>query len=371
VTEKYLGESTGKLGYGFRRLPTKEDGSFDQEPLIKMVDAFLAAGFTYFDTAYVYPGSEEALREVLVKRLPRDSFTIATKMPMFQVNSPEDMQATFDTSRARLGVDYIDFYLMHGLNRELCEKMEQIGGWDFVKKCKEDGKVKHYGFSFHSTPEDLDFILTRHPDAEFVLLQINYLDWDNEEVQSRRLYETARRHNKPILIMEPVKGGLLAGSGSRMQKLLRDANPDVSEASWAIRFAASLDGLIAVLSGMGNMEQLEDNIHTIQNLKPLTSAESAILREAVALINSIPQIPCTGCKYCVENCPQQINIPPLIRLYNEYLLYEQKNTSGFPYEMATEGGRTPSTCLACRVCETHCPQHIEISELMRKMADIF
>jgi predicted aldo/keto reductase-like oxidoreductase len=371
MADSYLGETIGKLGYGFMRLPTKTDGSFDLEPMKKMVDVFLGAGFTYFDTAYVYPGSEEALRETVVKRHPRGSFTITTKMPLFLVDTPEDMLSTFNTSLDRLGVDFLDFYLLHGLGLKLNEKIEKLGAWDFVKKLKAEGRIRHYGFSFHDTPEALDTLLTRHPDAEFVQLQINYLDWENPGVRSRELFETARRHNKPFTIMEPVKGGLLAGAGSQAEKLLRAKNPNVSGASWAVRFAASLPGLVTMLSGMGNMAQLEDNIKTVKNLKPLTDDELNTLREVVRSINSVPQLPCTGCRYCVPNCPQQLNIPALMKLHNDYLRYRQKMSIGFPFDEATKGGRFPSACLACRVCEEHCPQHIGISDVMRELAAVY
>jgi predicted aldo/keto reductase-like oxidoreductase len=371
MAENYLGESVGKLGFGFMRLPQQADGSVDLEPMKKMVDVFLDAGFTYFDTAYLYTGSEEALRETLVKRHPRDRFTITTKMPVFMVNKPEDMEAIFNTSLERLGVDFVDFYLLHGLALKTCEKAEELGAWEFLKKLKADGRIRHYGFSFHDTPEHLDEILTRHPDAEYVQLQINYLDWENPEVRSRELHETVRRHNKPFTIMEPVKGGLLAGAGSQAERWLKAKNPDVSEASWAVRFAASLPGLIAMLSGMGNMEQLLDNIKTIKNLKPLSDDELNSVWEVVKIINSVPQLPCTGCKYCVENCPQKLNIPGLMKLYNQYLQYQQKMAINFPFDMVTPEGRLPSTCIACRACEQHCPQHIEISEVMPKIAAAF
>jgi predicted aldo/keto reductase-like oxidoreductase len=368
---KYLGEETGKLGFGFMRLPEKPDGSPDLAPMAEMVDAFLDAGFTYFDTAYIYNGSEEALRETLVQRHPRDRFTIATKMPTFLINKPEDMSETLETSMRRLGVDYLDYYLFHGLSLEQCDKLEKVGAWEFVRSLKEKGRIRHYGFSFHDTPENLDIILTRHPDAEFVQLQINYLDWEDEKVRSRELYETVRKHDKPFVIMEPVKGGLLAGAGSQAEEILKSANPGVSEASWAVRFAASLDGLVTMLSGMNTMEQLRDNTATIKSLKPLSAGELETLREVVKVINSVPRVPCTGCRYCVDNCPQKLNIPFLMHIYNDFLAYRQKVGSGMPFMEATAGGHFPSTCIGCRNCEEHCPQHIGISEIMPKIAREF
>jgi predicted aldo/keto reductase-like oxidoreductase len=368
---KHLGEDLGKLGFGFMRLPEKPDGSPDYEPMKEMVDIFLDAGFVYFDTAYIYNGSEEALHETLVKRHPRERFSIATKMPTFLIKKPEDMRETFETSLRRLGIDYLDYYLFHAMSLEQCEKLEGLGAWEFVRELKERGRIGHYGFSFHDTPENLDAILTRHPDAEFVQIQVNYLDWDDDKVRSRELYETVRRHGKPFVIMEPVKGGLLAGVGSQAEEILKSANPDVSGASWAVRFAASLDGLATMLSGMNTVEQLRDNIATVKNLTPLSERERETLREVVKVINSVPRIPCTGCRYCVDNCPQKLNIPFLMHVYNDFLAYRQKAGSGMPFMEATAGGRFPSTCVGCRVCESHCPQHIEISEIMPKIAQEF
>ncbi len=370
MAEEYLGESIGKLGFGFMRLPKKND-TFDYETIKRMVDLFLEAGFTYFDTAYVYQGSEEALRETLVKRHPREKYTIATKLNLMPVNKPEDMQAMFDTSLARLGTDYVDFYLLHGLGAETNKKAEELGAWEFVKKLKQDGKIKHYGFSYHDNPENLDIILTNHPDAEFVQLQINYLDWQSDEVQSRGVYEISRKHNKPVIIMEPVKGGLLAGNDSPVSKILKAADPEASEASWAMRFAASLDGLLTVLSGMSSISQIEDNIATIKNFRPLSISDTDVITRAVDALNSTPRVPCTGCRYCVENCPQKINIPALMDLYSNYLMYNSTVNSEFRFLMATKDGGKPSSCVACRVCEGHCPQHIGICDILANVAGLY
>ena len=370
-TAATFGASVGKLGFGFMRVPTEKGLGIDHGLLHKMVDRFLEAGFTYFDTAYAYGGSEEALREALVKRHPAGDYTITTKMPVFRIKKQSDMIETFEVSMERLGIDYLDHYLLHGLTLEVSDKLENMGAWEFMRGLKSQGRIGHYGFSFHDTPENLDKILTRHPDTEFVQLQINYLDWDAPDVQSRRLYETARKYGMPFTIMGPVKGGLLSGGGSLAEKALREVDPGASAASWAVRFAAALDGLVTMLSGMGTMEQLEDNIRTIQNLKPLSDEELATLRSVADLINSVPRIQCTGCKYCIDNCPQELKIPELVALYNEFIAYGQKRSIGYPFEEAAPGGRLPSTCTGCRSCEAHCPQHIEISGVMRKTADVF
>lgn len=370
MADKYLGENIEKLGFGFMRLPRNDTG-FDYDLINKMVDRYLEAGFTYFDTAYVYQGSEEAMRETLVKRHPREKYQIADKLNMMNVNKPEEMQTIFETSLKRLGTDYIDFYLLHGLSQMTNKKCEEMGAWDFVKKLKSEGKIKHYGFSYHDSAENLDAILTAHQDAEFVQLQINYLDWDSEDVQSRGVYEVARKHNKPILIMEPLKGGLLAGSQSAISKVLKAADPEASLASWAFRFAASLDGVIAVLSGMNSMEQMEDNITTFKNLKPLSENDMKVIKEAVNVLKSIPRVPCTACNYCVEQCPENINIPALMNLYSNYLVYNSTANSEMPYKFATMNRGTPSSCISCKACEEQCPQHIEISDIMSKMTPLY
>lgn len=361
----------GNLGFGFMRLPMK-DGDFDYEQINRMVDTYLANGFAHFDTAYVYQGSEEAMRKTLVERHPREQYQIATKLNLMQAKSAEDMPKIFDTSLKRLGTDYVDFYLLHGIGLGgSIETAEAFGAWDFVQRLKSEGRVRHAGFSFHGTPESLEDILTKHPEAEFVQLQINYLDWDSEDVQSRKLYETARRHGKPVFVMEPVRGGMLASDQSAIAKLFKDADPKASLASWALRFAAELDGVYVVLSGMSSYAQLEDNIATMKNLKPLSQGDRALLQKAADTLRNIPRIPCTGCRYCVEGCPQKINIPMMMNCYSDYLVYSTTENVEHMYRMITSEGNTAATCIACGACEKTCPQSIKIIDTLANVAKLF
>ena len=368
MAENYLGESIGKLGFGYMRLP-KKDGKFDLQSVNEMVDAFLGYGFSYFDTSYMYEGSEEALRESVVKRYPREQFKIATKISLLVASKPEHHYEQLNTSLSRLGVDYIDFYLIHALTAASIKKAEALNTWAFMREVKEKGIAKHIGFSFHGTPEELDSVLTMHPEFEMVQLQINYLDWENPEVQSRKCYEIARKHDKPVTIMEPTKGGLLAGGETSAADLLRKANPDVSVASWAFRYVGALENLITILSGMENTYQIMDNAKTIKNLNPLTGEEHALIQKAVEIIKSIPRIPCTSCRYCVPHCPEKIRIPLFIDIYNDFLVYGHKNSSGYKYAFMSSKGGGPENCVKCRECENHCPQHIEISNVLEKLVN--
>ncbi|MDR1589348.1 MAG: aldo/keto reductase [Oscillospiraceae bacterium] len=367
MAEKYLGESIGKLGFGFMRLPRK-DGVFDTEQIGRMVDHFMDAGFTYFDTAYVYEGSEDALRKSLVERYPRESFQIATKLNLMLAKTPEELPGFFETSKKRLGVSSVDFYLLHGLGGPSIAKAEELKAWDYMKSLKASGEASHIGLSFHGTPEELDDIFQKHPEAEFVQLQINYLDWDSERVQSRRVYETARRHGKPVTIMEPVKGGLLGSEASPAAERFRAHDPDASPASWALRYAAQLEGIITVLSGMSAFEQVEDNVATFKNMRTLTDIERGIIREAADILNSIPRVPCTSCNYCAPNCPQKIVIPALMGLYSDYLVHRTAPALLHGYGFATRAGGKAGDCIACHVCEEHCPQHIGIADIVAKLS---
>lgn len=363
-------ENIGKLGFGYMRLPRK-NGVFDMAQIKKMADTFLENGGTYFDAAYVYEGAEIAIRETVIKRYPRQRMQIATKLPLHSANSLGDLEKLFKTSLERLGTDFIDFYLLHGISAKSSKKAETIGAWDYLADLKAKGLIRHMGFSFHAPPEDLEAILSKHPEAEFVQLQINYHDWDNPDTQSRRLYEIARKYDKPIIVMEPLLGGLLTSSTSPITGLLRDANPNTSMASWALRFVAQLEGVFVTLSGMSSFEQMTDNIATYANLKPLSKDEQATLGRAVEILNSAPRIACTDCRYCLKGCPSKIRIPDLIDIYNKFLVHGATANLGGSYMWVTSNSGKARDCTACRACEDVCPQKIEIVDTLTKVSKMF
>ena len=365
-------EAIPKLGFGLMRLPgTQGGGQADLETVTKMVDAFMDAGLRYFDTAYVYDkgGSEKAVKTVLVDRYPRDSFLLATKLhATIGVNSAEEAKKELDISLARTGAGYFDLYLLHSLMLTNYQKYEDYGLWDFVKAQKAEGKIRHIGFSFHGTPALLEKLLTDHPEAEFVQLQINYADWDNPAVASRQCYNIARKFGKPIVIMEPVKGGFLANPPAPVQQILTEANPKVSAASWAIRFAASLPGVITVLSGMSTAEQMADNLSYMTDFKPLSEAEQAVIRKAQDAIAAIDSIPCTGCRYCVAGCPKQIPIPDIFSAMNREMIYGKTADARRRYANATAESGKASDCIACGQCEKACPQHLPLIDHLKHCA---
>ncbi len=359
-----------KLGFGLMRLPKKGLG-IDIPQTSRMVDMFLDAGLTYFDTAFIYPGSEDAARKALIDRHPRDSFTLATKLFATMVPTEGLAKKEFDVSLKRTGAEYFDYYLLHSMNAGNYRKYEKFNLWDFVQKEKEKGNIRHFGFSFHDTPELLDKILTEHPEAEFVQLQINYADWENASIQSRGIYEVARRHGKPIVIMEPVKGGRLADPPEKVKKLFRAADPSASPASWAIRFAASLDGVLAVLSGMSNVEQMADNISYMKDFAPLSAQEMEVVRKAREEFNSVRSIPCTACHYCTEGCPKKIPIPEVFAARNMQLVDGRLEEGRKVYAEKTEGAGHASDCIGCSQCEKVGPQHIKIIQEMKDCSGAF
>ncbi|MBO4886725.1 MAG: aldo/keto reductase [Firmicutes bacterium] len=368
---EYLGKDIFKLGFGLMRLPKNADGSTDIEQVKKMVDLFLAAGGTYFDTAYVYDmgRSEEAFRKAVVERYPRESFTLCTKINAWeQCHDEESCKQQFYTSLERTGAGYFDFYLLHGLMPNNYRKFDEYHIWDFVKEKKAAGLIKNYGFSFHGSAELLEQILYEHPDVDFIQLQLNYADWEDERIQSGACYEVARKHNKPITVMEPIKGGALANPIPSVQAIFKASRPDLSPASWAIRFVAGMDGIITVLSGMSNIAQMEDNLSYMKNFQPLSSEEHAVLKQAKAAIAAVDSIKCTGCRYCVEGCPMNIQIPNIFSARNTQLMYNDLNGAKRSYGFMTRNHGKASDCLQCGQCEAACPQHLPIITLLQECA---
>ena len=363
----YFGKETFKLGFGLMRLPKLPSGKIDIAQTSEMVDRFLAAGGTYFDTAYVYDngGSEEAIRKALVERHPRESYTLCTKLNAWmQCHDEKSAQQQFFTSLERTGAQYFDYYLLHALQRNNYKKYDEYHIWDFVKEQKAKGLIRYYGFSFHADPDLLEELLNAHPDVDFIQLQINYADWNNPGVASRECYEIARKHGVSITVMEPVKGGALANPPAGVQKIFRAVDPDASMASWAIRYVASMDGIITVLSGMSNLEQMDDNLSYMRDFQPLSEEEQAAVRAAQAELESDHSIKCTACHYCVDGCPMQIAIPEIFAVQNRELKQKSWDHGRQAYAIATQGKGKASDCLACGQCEGACPQHLPIIELL-------
>ena len=363
-------QTKGKLGFGLMRLP-KTNEAIDVPQVCEMVDHFLAAGFTYFDTAYVYDGSEVAAKAALVDRHPRSSYTLATTLHVGKCATAEEARKELETSLARTGAGYFDYYLLHALMANNVDKYEEFGLWDFVRELKANGTIRHYGFSFHDSPELLDKLLTEHPDVDFVQLQINYADWENPEVQSRACYEVARKHGKQVVIMEPVKGGALANPPEQVKALFDAAKPGASYASWALRFAASLDGVLAVLSGMSNLEQVDDNLATMSDFQPLNDAEQKVIQQAQHILGNSAAIACTACHYCTAGCPKKIAIPEIFAAANKQLANGQKAEAAAAYAAATAEGGKASACIHCKQCERICPQHLPITDLLGRCAAMF
>ena len=366
----FPGEQIGKLGFGLMRLPM-DGGQVDLRQFQQMVDLFLEKGFNYFDTAYGYLDgkSEAAAREAIVKRYPRDRYLLATKLPAWS-GAPDQAAAEqmFWTSLKRTGAEYFDFYLMHNMGGDRSVFFERYHTWEFLLERKREGLIRHLGFSFHDKADELERLLQMYPETEFVQLQINYADWENPAIESRLCYEMAQRYGKPVVIMEPVRGGSLAKLPPEAEKLFRAADPKASASSWALRYAASLEGLVTVLSGMSTLEQMQDNVSVMASFRPLDQDERQVVAQVREILAKMPQVPCTACRYCVKGCPQSIEIPGIFRAMNSDLIYGNRVAALSQYAFETRHGGVASRCIGCGQCESVCPQHIGIIALLAQAA---
>lgn len=359
------------FGFGCMRLPMV-DGEVDQKEMNKMVDAFLEAGFNYFDTAHGYLDgkSETALRSCLTSRHPRESYVLTNKLSGGHFQKQEDIRPLFQSQLEACGVDYFDFYLMHAQGSRNFPKYKECRAYETAMELKEEGKIRHLGISFHDTAAVLDQILTEYPQVEVVQIQLNYMDFEDPEVQSRLCLEVCRKHGKPAIIMEPVKGGKLVNLHEKAQKVLDDLGGG-SNASYAIRFAAGQEGVMMVLSGMGNMDMMNDNLSYMKDFQPLSEKENAALEQVCQILRSIDLIPCTECRYCTEVCPQGIAIPDLFALLNAKRIFNNWNTEYYYNNISTKEGTRAKDCLECGACEGICPQHLQIRQLLKDVSKEF
>ena len=370
-----------KLGFGLMRLPSKsdsDDGNIDIELVEKMVDSFISQGFTYFDTALMYCNSqsESATKKFLVDRYPRSAFTLATKLHSSYIHNESDCERIFNEQLERTGAGYFDYYLVHDVNIHSIETYNKFNVFDFVQKKKQQGLIRHMGFSFHDGPELLDKVLSEHPESEFVQIQLNYFDYENPGVRSRECYEVCEKYDKPVIVMEPVKGGTLVNMGEQIEKIFKTYNSSASIASWAVRFAASHKNVAMVLSGMSNMEQLQDNTSYMKNFVPLNEQEHSIIKNAVDILNNSKSIPCTGCSYCTGGCPVNIAIPKYFALYNADLKQDPDGTAGWTiqgeyYSNLNKTFGKASDCIQCGQCEGICPQHLSVISYLEDVVQRF
>lgn len=359
-----------KLGFGCMRLPMK-GGEVDYAELNKMVDLFMENGFNYFDTAhgYVETKSEIAVRECLVKRYPRDSYVLTDKLTNFYFKSEKDVRPFFESQLKACGVDYFDFYLMHAQSKEIFAHFKRCRAYEQALEFLEEGKIKHFGISFHDTAEVLEQILTEYPQIEVVQIQLNYVDYDDPAVQSRKCLEVCNRHGKPVIVMEPVKGGNLVNLPKEAKRFYGELGG--SYASYAIRFAAGCKGVFMVLSGMSDLAQMRDNVSYMKDFKPLDEKELQAVQSVCAVFKAMNLIPCTACRYCTDGCPKKISIPDLFACLNTKSIYNDWNASYYYNEVHTKSGGKASVCIGCGKCEKACPQHLKIREFLKTVAKEF
>lgn len=375
-----------KLGFGCMRLPMKEgsigqEGEVDIPQMCKMIDRFMEEGFNYFDTAhgYVSEKSEPALKEVLTSRYPRESYILTDKLSGGYIKKQEDIRPYIENQLALTGAGYFDYYFFHALTSAEYQKFTQMDAFSIVKKFKEEGLIRHIGMSFHDTADVLDKILSEHPEIEVVQLQFNYVDFEDTGVQSRKNYEVCRKYNKPVTVMEPIKGGALVNLPENAQALFDAFRTGDSEkpdskslnASYALRFAASFEGIAVVLSGMSTLDQMESNISFMKDFQPLSTKEREAVDKAADILRHLDSIPCTACRYCVDGCPQHILIPDLFACRNAKKVFKDWN-SDFYYGVYTgEGHGKAKDCIKCRKCVRSCPQHLEIPELLEEVSALY
>ena len=367
------------LGFGMMRLPLLEENNFasiDYEQVNRMVDVYMDAGFNHFDTAYIYHETlgEPAFKKCVAERYPRESFKIATKLPLFVITEESQLEPIFTEQLENCGVEYFDYYMLHNVSVFTETAWKNVDLYSFIQKKKDEGFIKHIGISTHGNAEFLEEILFDHPELEFVLLQINYLDWDDESIESRKCLEVARKYDKQVMIMEPYKGGFLADVPNEAEKIMKEYDSERSVVSWAMRFVANLDACV-VLSGASNLEQLEDNIHEFKNADPLNDEELKILEDVSEIINSNITVDCTKCRYCVDSCSEDIDIAKLFDLYNKHKILEKDDWTQFGnaylnYSKLPDVG-IASDCIECEVCIEECPQQINIPEVLKDVAKTF
>lgn len=359
------------FGFGCMRLPM-QDGEVNYEEFSRMVDLYLSEGFNYFDTAHGYLDgkSEVALRECLVKRYPREKYILTNKLTGVYFNQEEDIRPFFERQLQICGVDYFDFYLMHAQSKEIFQKFKRCRAYEQALSFQAEGKIKHFGISFHDKADVLDEILTEYPQIEAVQIQLNYVDFDDPAVQSGKCYEVCRKHGKPVIVMEPVKGGNLVNLPTEAKAILDNLHGG-SAASYAIRYAAGFDGVFMVLSGMSNLEQMKDNLSYMKDFQPLDERELAAISEVCKVFHSLHLIPCTACRYCTAGCAKAISIPDLFSCMNAKQIYRDWNADYYYGEVYTKTGGKASDCIGCGKCERICPQHLPIRKLLKDVAKEF
>lgn len=369
-----------QLGFGMMRLPLLDENdqtSIDVEQVKKMVDTYMESGFNYFDTAFVYHEGvgESTFKKTVVERYPRDSFKIATKLPLFVITEESQLEPIFAQQLENCGVDYIDYFMLHNVSGFTENAWKNVDLYSFIEKKKQEGKIKHIGISTHGDAEFLEEILFDHPELEFVLLQINYLDWEDEGIDAKKCWEVARKYNKKIMVMEPYKGGFLADVPEEAEKVMKEHAPDRSVVSWAMRFVANIEDIDVVLTGASTLEQLEDNIHEFKNADPLNDDEMEVIKKVTEIINSNITVDCTKCRYCVDACTEDIDIAKIFDLYNKHKMlkideWTQFGNAYLNYTKLPDVG-IASDCIECEACLGECPQSINIPDVLKDVAKTF